>query len=352
MQHSIDSLRILSERHLITPIDLINELPLSLLAAEMIKEARLSVTKILKGEDRRLLVIAGPCSIHDSEAALEYAHLLKKTADIYADDLLIIMRMYLEKPRTTIGWKGIISDPLLDGSFDINYGLKIARKMLLDINAIGLPTATEFLDTIIPQYLSDLITWVAIGARTAESQTHRELASGLSMPVGFKNTTDGNVKIAIDAVHAASHSHHFLGISKDGVTSILSTEGNKDCHIILRGSNTTSNYAAENVKEAAEALKNANLTPRLVVDCSHGNSMKEHERQALVVDSIVEQLTNGTTEICGVMLESNLVAGKQSHHRGENLTYGQSITDACMSWDETIPLLKKLARGVQSNRKV
>jgi 3-deoxy-7-phosphoheptulonate synthase len=347
MQQSIDSLRICSERHLIKPIELINELPQSPRITETIQVARQSIAKILQGHDPRLMVIVGPCSIHDTNAALEYAHLLKEAADQYQDELLIVMRTYLEKPRTTVGWKGIISDPLLDGSFDINAGLKMARKLLLDINGIGLPTATEFLDTIIPQYLSDLISWVAIGARTTQSQMHRELASGLSMPVGFKNTTDGNFKIAIDAVHAARHAHHFLGITKEGVTSILSTTGNENCHIILRGSNSATNYSSENIKDAAAILKNTNLIPRLMVDCSHGNSMKDHQRQLLVVDSVCEQLISGTTEIFGVMLESNLVAGKQSHQHSGNLTYGQSITDACISWEETAPQLQKLALAVR-----
>jgi 3-deoxy-7-phosphoheptulonate synthase len=347
MQQSIDSLRICSERHLIKPIELINEFPPGPLVAETIQAARHAIAKILEGQDHRLMVVVGPCSIHDSKAALEYAHLLKQAADQYQEDLLIVMRTYLEKPRTTVGWKGIISDPLLDGSFDINSGLKIARQLLLDINSMGLPTATEFLDTIIPQYLSDLISWVAIGARTAQSQMHRELASGLSMPVGFKNTTDGNFKIAIDAVHAASHAHHFLGISKEGVTSILSTTGNENCHIILRGSNSGTNYSRENIKEAVAILKNTNLIPRLMVDCSHGNSMKDHQRQLLVVDAVCEQLMAGATEIFGVMLESNLIAGKQSPLQNRNLTYGQSITDACISWEETAPQLEKLALAVR-----
>lgn len=352
MPKSIDNLRVYSERPLITPNKLLAELPLSPSAAAKIHAARSSVCNIIRGEDRRLLVVVGPCSIHDCDAALEYALLLKAAAEQYAEDLFIVMRTYLEKPRTVVGWKGLISDPLLDGSFDINQGLKVARKLLLDLSEMNLPTATEFLDTNIPQYLSDLITWVAIGARTTESQVHRELASGLSMPVGFKNTTDGNFKIAIDAVLTARNPHHFLGIAYDGVTSILSTKGNQDCHIVLRGSNQASNYTQDDIILAATMLEAGNLPPRLMIDCSHGNSMKDHQRQSHVVDSIAQQLKNGSTNILGVMIESNLVSGKQILHSNQDLVYGQSITDACLSWDETLPLLDKLALAISKNRNV
>lgn len=347
-----DDLRICALQSLIKPEELIQEFPLTSYAADIISQARTAAANILHGKDNRLLVIVGPCSIHDRNAALEYAELLKKSAGHFADELFIIMRVYLEKPRTVLGWKGLISDPLLNGSFDINLGLKLARKLLLDLNGIGVPAATEFLDTIIPQYLSDMISWCAIGARTAQSQIHRELASGLSMPVGFKNTTDGNIKIAIDAVNAARHPHHFLGISKSGVTSIIRTRGNDDCHIILRGSNSTPNYSAENISEAAAMLRNENLKPRLLVDCSHGNSMKNYLRQSEVIDSIAAQIENGAQEICGVMLESNLLEGKQTLLPGEALQYGQSITDACISWEDTIPLLEKLALAVRKNQNI
>jgi 3-deoxy-7-phosphoheptulonate synthase len=347
MLEQIDDIRIDSLQSLITPEGLIRERPLTIRASHTIKQSREIANQIIQGRDPRLLVVVGPCSIHDNHAAIEYAHLLKQAADQYADDLHIIMRVYFEKPRTIMGWKGLISDPRLDGSFDINHGLTLARSILLDICHLGVPTATEFLDTIIPQYLSDLISWSAIGARTTESQIHRELASGLSMPVGFKNTTDGNIRIAIDAVNAARHAHRFLSIAKNGIASIVQTTGNPNCHIILRGSTTSANYTAESVNEAADNLKKANLTPRLMIDCSHGNSRKIYQRQMLVVDSIVKQLANGCASICGVMLESNLTAGKQSLDLNRSLTYGQSITDGCLGWEETVPLLEKLALAIK-----
>ncbi len=350
MSQSIDNFRVYSERPLITPHQLITELPLVSSVAENIRLARMTISKIIRGEDRRLLVVVGPCSIHDCHAALEYAWFLKHAAAQYENDLFIVMRTYLEKPRTTMGWKGLISDPLLDGSFDFNQGLRIARKFLLDLCAMNLPAATEFLDINIPHYLSDLITWVAIGARTTESQIHRELASGLSMPVGFKNTTDGNFKIAIDAVLTARHPHHFLGMTLDGIASILSTLGNENCHIVLRGSNQSPNYTNDYIASAIAMLKAENLSPRLMIDCSHGNSMREYQRQATVVNAVIEHLQHNAADILGVMIESNLVSGKQTPQANQQLVYGQSITDACLSWSETLPLLDKLALAIHCSR--
>jgi 3-deoxy-7-phosphoheptulonate synthase len=347
MQQAINDLRIRNQQALIKPNTLINDLPVTQNAADTIKQARLSASKIMLGLENRLLVIVGPCSIHDPLAAIEYAHLLQQAATHFADELCLFMRVYFEKPRTVVGWKGLISDPLLDGSFQINHGLMLARQLLLELNNLGLPAATEFLDTIIPQYISDLISWSAIGARTSESQIHRELASGLSMPVGFKNNTDGNVKIAIDAVNAARRPHHFLGISCDGTPSIISTTGNESCHIILRGSTTAPNYQATHIQNAANTLHHANLIPHLMIDCSHGNSSKNPQQQQIVVDDITQQIKNGDKIICGVMLESNLVAGKQTLDSETPLVYGQSITDACISWEETFPLLEKLAQAVR-----
>ncbi|MDR3476898.1 MAG: 3-deoxy-7-phosphoheptulonate synthase [Gammaproteobacteria bacterium] len=346
MNKLTDDLRIDSLQALITPIALINSLPLSPHKALQIQEARETAANIIQGKDKRLLVVMGPCSIHDSQVALEYAAHLKKAAAHYAEKLFIIMRVYFEKPRTLLGWKGLISDPHLNGTFNINHGLTLARKILLTLAEMEMPAATEFLDTIIPQYLSDLVSWSAIGARTAESQIHRELASGLSMPVGFKNSTDGNVQIAIDAVHAARYQHHFLGISKMGDPSIISTKGNENCHIILRGGHNGPNYSPESIEEAANALTERELNARIMIDCSHGNSMKNYLRQSLVIDSVVEQLKSGSSKICGVMIESNLVAGKQTLQCDRELVYGQSITDACVSWEESLPLLESLANAV------
>jgi 3-deoxy-7-phosphoheptulonate synthase len=345
MNNSTDDLRVDSLQALVKPIDLMDMLPLSATHAAQIQEARQAAANIIQGKDKRLLVVMGPCSIHDSEIALEYAERLKAVSERYADKLLIIMRVYFEKPRTLLGWKGLISDPLLNGTFDINHGLTSARKILLALAEMGLPAATEFLDTIIPQYLSDLVSWSAIGARTAESQIHRELASGLSMPVGFKNSTDGNVQVAIDAVNAARFQHHFLGISKTGEPSIVNTKGNESCHIILRGGHNGPNYSSENIAEAVSSLSEHGLNARVMIDCSHGNCMKNHLRQALVVDAVVKQLHNGSDQICGVMIESNLVSGKQTLHSNQPLVYGQS-TDACISWEESLPLLEVLANAI------
>lgn len=350
MFQTTDDLRISSLKPLISPAILMEECPLTQEGIDLISRARLEAEAIIKGKDDRLLVVVGPCSIHDVGAALAYAALLKDSIYQYKKELLIIMRVYFEKPRTTIGWKGLINDPTLDNSFNINHGLKVARQLLLDLTHMGIPAGTEFLDTIIPQFISDLVSWGAIGARTTESQIHRELASGLSMPVGFKNGTDGNIQIAIDAIGSAQHPHHFLSVTKHGIPAIVGTKGNPSCHLILRGSNQATNYDAESVNAAANALKAQNLPSRVMIDCSHGNSRKDHTRQALVVADICEQLAAGSQNICGLMLESNLIAGKQSLTPGKPLTYGQSITDACISWEETQVLLAKLAQAVKARR--
>ncbi len=306
--------------------------------------------QILTGESHRLLVVVGPCSIHDTKAALEYATFLKRAIDEFSQDLRIIMRVYFEKPRTTVGWKGLINDPNLDGSYRINDGLRVARRLLLDLAEIGVPAGTEFLDMIIPQYMAGLVSWGAIGARTTESQVHRELVSGISCPVGFKNGTSGNVQIAIDAVHSAAHPHTFLGHTKYGQSAIFFTKGNPDCHVILRGGRTSTNYDAASIAQACALIEKAGLAQRVMVDCSHANSNKDHTRQAAVSHDIATQITAGERRIIGVMIESNLVGGAQKLQKGKPLTYGQSITDACISWDETLPLLRELAAAVRTGR--
>ena len=345
-----DDARVSGYRPLLPPAILMEELPLTEHASHTVTNGRRQAERILKGEDTRLLVVVGPCSIHDTKAALEYADRLQSVADRLRDDLLVIMRVYFEKPRTTIGWKGLINDPHLDGSFDINNGLRMARGLLLDLAHRGLPAGTEFLDVITPQFIADLISWGAIGARTTESQIHRELASGLSMPVGFKNGTDGSVQIAIDAIGAARHPHHFLSVTKQGISAIVNTTGNDTCHVILRGANTGPNYDEAALKATTEALSKAGLPPRVMIDCSHGNSRKDHERQVLVAENIACQLEAGSPAIFGVMIESHLKAGKQSHHSGTPLVYGQSITDACLGWEATVPLLERLAAAVRRRR--
>ncbi|MBT8506477.1 3-deoxy-7-phosphoheptulonate synthase [Coxiella-like endosymbiont of Rhipicephalus sanguineus] len=341
-----DNLRIKTIRPLILPALLIEELPLTDTIASQINQARTTAKSIIHGEDDRLLVVVGPCSIHDFGAALEYASRLKDCMAQYSSELFIIMRVYFEKPRTIIGWKGLINDPHLDGSFQINQGLRIARRLLLDINQLGVPTGSEFLDTIIPQYISDLTTWSAIGARTTESQIHRELASGLSMPIGFKNGTAGSIQVAIDAVLAAHHSHHFLGVSEQGIAAIISTTGNQDSHVILRGSTQGTNYDPITIAETVKRLKSAHLSPLIMVDCSHGNSGKDHKKQMQVIDSICEQIHQGSLSIFGIMIESNLIQGKQALESGKLLKYGQSITDACISWEDTEIAFSKLAEAV------
>lgn len=335
---------------LMTPQALFQETPLSSGVIDTVLRARKNITQIIQGNDHRLIVIVGPCSIHDPIAAFEYAHLLHQAAHQFADDLLIVMRTYFEKPRTTMGWKGFISDPLLDNSFNINYGLKSARKLLINLAQLGLPAGTEFLDLMVPHYISDLISWSVIGARTSESQVHRELASGLKIPVGFKNSTDGNIKIAVDAVTVAQHPHHLITINQDGSPVIHQTTGNNMCHIILRGSHTKANYFAADIQHAITLLHQAQLAPHLIIDCSHGNSQKEYQRQALVIDSITQQIHEGARAIGGVMLESYLVEGKQPLSTKQNLVYGQSITDGCLSWQQTLPLLEKLAKAAKTRR--
>lgn len=347
---NIEDTRIKSIQPLLSPAILQAELPITHEIADLIRQTRHAATCIIQGKDDRLLMIVGPCSIHDPKAALAYAKKLKTMAHRYQKELLIIMRVYFEKPRTTVGWKGLINDPHLDNSFNINQGLRIARQLLLKINKMGIAAGTEFLDTIIPQHIGDLIAWGAIGARTTESQIHRELASGLSMPVGFKNGTTGDVQIAVDAIRAARHQHHFLGVTKEGLAAIISTQGNEACHMILRGASYTTNYDPQSIQTAIKLLQAANLPLYLMIDCSHGNSQKNHEKQIDVVASLSAQISAGNQFICGVMLESNLVAGKQNLQHGKALTYGQSVTDACLSWKQTQPLFKTLANAVKQRR--
>ena len=352
MSIKTDDLRITALQQVISPAELLAEIPVSDRAAQTVVQARRAVQRILNGEDDRLVVITGPCSIHDTEAARDYAGRLKPLINELADDLVIIMRVYFEKFFYAVGWKGLINDPGLDNSFRINDGLRIARRLLVDLNEMGVPAATEFLDPISPQYVADLIAWGAIGARTTESQVHRELASGLSCPIGFKNSTDGGIQIAIDAVKAASHPHHFLGVSKEGSSAIFSTSGNPDCHLILRGGNDRPNYDADSVEAAAVKLGKAGLRPLLCIDFSHANSEKDHRKQVAVGEAVAAQLAAGESRIFCVMLESHIHAGRQDLKPGVALKYGQSITDACMGWEETEPLLRELARAVRARRGV
>lgn len=350
----LENRRVKSTRPLIPPQILQEDLPLTLNAAQTVLEGRKTVEKILRGDDDRLLVIIGPCSVHNVDAALEYARLLKTYADDAQDDLFIVMRVYFEKPRTTVGWKGLINDPDLNGTFVINKGLRLARTLLLDIAKMGLPAGCEFLDTISPQYTADLVSWGAIGARTTESQIHRELVSALSMPTGFKNSTDGSVGIAIDACRAAKSGHVFLSVGKEGLSSIIETEGNPDVHVILRGGSSGPNYSEEFVNESAQLLAKAGLTQKIMIDCSHGNSSKQHRRQIDVGQDIARQLESGSSssKIMGVMLESNLVEGRQDIPASgpAGLKYGLSVTDACLSWEMTVPVLDRLREGVKGRR--
>lgn len=352
MINAIDDVRIRSIRPLISPALLMHELPLTPQAATTVTNARREATEIIKGSSDKLLVIVGPCSIHDTKAATEYGARLKRLIDKYKHDLCIIMRVYFEKPRTTMGWKGLINDPHLNDNFDINYGLRLARNLLLQLNDQGVACGTEFLDMIIPQFISDLISWGAIGARTTESQVHRELASGLSMATGFKNGTNGDIQIAIDAIQAAQYPHHFLSVTKAGFAAIVSTTGNDACHLILRGSNQGPNYSAADILSVSHKLKEAHITAKVMVDCSHGNSGKLHQQQIIVAQEVAEQIAAGSTNIMGVMLESHLVAGKQALIPGKELVYGQSITDACMAWEDTELLLEQFALAVQQRRKI
>ena len=338
-----DDIRINGIDELLPPIAHLYELPLDDKAAELVESTRNQIADLIHGRDKRLLAVIGPCSIHDPKAALEYARRLLPLRQKYEKELLIVMRVYFEKPRTTVGWKGLINDPYLDGTFDINFGLRQARRLLLDLNNLGIPASTEFLDMITPQYYADLISWGAIGARTTESQVHRELASGLSCPVGFKNGTDGNLKIAIDAIGAASHPHHFLSVTKAGHSAIVHTAGNPDCHVILRGGKEP-NYSAEHVRDAVAQLTKAEVSPRLMVDCSHANSRKDYTRQMEVAQDVAAQIRNGEQNIMGVMVESHLVEGRQDKPE----TYGQSITDACIGWDTTEEMLALLAEAVRN----
>ncbi len=345
-----DDLRIEKLRPLIPPAILIEELPIHDEASRVVAESRLAVRDVMDGRDDRLMVVVGPCSIHDVKAALEYGEKLAAEMERLASELLIVMRVYFEKPRTTVGWKGLINDPDLDGSFAINRGLRLARGLLLDVLNLGLPAGTEFLDTITPQFIADLVTWGAIGARTTESQVHRELASGLSMPVGFKNGTDGNVQIAVDAIRAASHPHHFLSVTKQGIHAIVATKGNDRCHVILRGGTSGPNYGPDDVARAARTLEAAKQPPRMMIDVSHGNSEKDHRNQPKVAHAIAEQIAGGNTSVFGVMIESHLVAGRQEFRVGQASTYGQSITDACLGFGETVTVLDELARAVHARR--
>ncbi|MCU0869368.1 MAG: 3-deoxy-7-phosphoheptulonate synthase [Burkholderiales bacterium] len=345
-----DDLRIREIKELAPPAHLLREFPCTPAVADRVGAARTAIHRVLHGMDDRLVVVIGPCSIHDPKAALEYAGRLMAERARHAADLEIVMRVYFEKPRTTVGWKGLINDPDLDGSFDINRGLRLAREVLLDVNALGLPAGCEFLDMITPQYIADLVSWGAIGARTTESQVHRELASGLSCPVGFKNGTDGNVKIAVDAIKAAQQPHHFLSVTKGGVSAIVSTAGNEDCHVILRGGNAGPNFDAASIAAASADLAKAGLAQRLMVDASHANSRKDPQNQIGVADAIAAQVAGGDDRIIGMMIESHLVAGRQDLVPGRALVYGQSITDACIDWDASVAVLEALAEAVRARR--
>ncbi|HJP33319.1 MAG: 3-deoxy-7-phosphoheptulonate synthase [Candidatus Latescibacteria bacterium] len=350
MQQTTDDLRIADLRPLIPPAILMEELPVTEKASITVSQARDQVNAALAGSDDRLVVVTGPCSIHDPEAAHDYGTRLKKAADRHADDLIVIMRVYFEKPRTTVGWKGLINDPRLDGSFQINEGLRLARGLLLDLCNAGLPVGSEFLDTISPQFIADLVSWGAIGARTTESQVHRELASGLSMPVGFKNGTGGSTQLAIDAIKAARGAHHFLSVTKQGISAIVATTGNDACHVILRGSSQGPNYDQATVDELAGGLQDDGVPHRVMIDFSHGNSEKDHNRQPAVAAAVAAQLADGSDNIFGVMMESHIVEGRQDLVAGKAPTYGQSITDACLSWQTTEQVLDQLAEAVRARR--
>ena len=345
-----DDLRISDIRELTTPETLMREHACVEEASATVDRGRRALQDILHARDDRLAVVIGPCSIHDVDAARDYASRLKEQRDRLGETLEIVMRVYFEKPRTTVGWKGLINDPDLDGSFNINKGLSLARELLVDVNRMGLPAGCEFLDMITPQYIADLVSWGAIGARTTESQVHRELVSGLSCPVGFKNGTDGNVKIAIDAVQAASHAHHFLAVTKQGRSAIATTAGNADCHVILRGGKAP-NYDANSVEGVCASIAAAGLPPRVMIDVSHGNSRKQPENQPAVIDEVACQIEAGEQRIAGVMVESHLVAGRQDLCPGQPLRYGQSITDGCIDWDSSVQVLERLALAVQLRRR-
>ncbi|HEX4998458.1 MAG TPA: 3-deoxy-7-phosphoheptulonate synthase AroG [Terriglobia bacterium] len=349
MLRRTDDLRIREIKELTPPGTVIKEFPATETSGQTTFETRQAIHRILHGEDDRLLMVVGPCSIHDPKAALEYARRLKEQKNRFAEDLLIVMRVYFEKPRTTIGWKGLINDPYLDGSFRINDGLRIGRKLLLELNEMGMPAGVEYLDVMSPQYIADLVSWGAIGARTTESQVHRELASGLSCPVGFKNGTDGNLKVAIDAVRTSREPHHFLSVTKEGHSAIVSTMGNDDCHVILRGGKKP-NYDAASVAAAASEIAATRLEPRIMIDLSHSNSQKNYLKQIEVGKEVAGQIAAGDTRIMGIMIESNLQPGRQDLVEGRELVYGQSVTDACIGWEDTSPLLETFAAAVRTRR--
>ena len=350
MQYLTDNTRITGLLEVSPPNDVISDFPITPPVSELVFKSRQNISDIIHGRDDRLVVVVGPCSIHDPKAAIEYAKKLKNLESSLSSELKIVMRVYFEKPRTTVGWKGLINDPNLDDSYDVNKGLREARKILLNINEIGLPAATEYLDIITPQYISDLISWGAIGARTTESQVHRELASGLSCPVGFKNSTNGSIQVAIDAIGSASQPHIFLSITKEGKSAIFNSSGNKDCHVILRGGKIP-NFESKFIKETSSILAKSGNSTSLMVDMSHGNSQKQFKKQLLVNKDIADQIASGERSIFGVMIESHLVEGNQSIGPKESLTYGQSITDACVSWEDTEVMLKLLSSAVKSRRK-
>jgi 3-deoxy-7-phosphoheptulonate synthase len=349
VSHNTDDLRIREIKELSPPAHVMREFPCTPAISQTVYSARKAVHDILHGQDDRLVVVIGPCSIHRVDAAIDYAKRLAEQRLHFADDLEIVMRVYFEKPRTTVGWKGLINDPGLDGSFNINQGLRTARELLMQVNALGLPAGCEFLDMITPQYIADLVSWGAIGARTTESQVHRELSSGLSCPVGFKNGTDGNIKIATDAIKAASQPHHFLSVTKGGHSAIVSTAGNNDCHLILRGGKTP-NFDAANVDAACQLLQKAGLQAKLMIDASHANSNKDYRNQPLVVEDVATQMQTGEERIFGVMVESNLVGGRQDLVPDQPAVYGQSITDGCIDWDASVQVLERLAKAVRTRR--
>jgi 3-deoxy-7-phosphoheptulonate synthase len=349
MPWRIDDVRIEDLRPLLPPAILMEEIPVGEAGQELITRDRGQIADVIADEDDRLVVVVGPCSIHDPRAGLDYAERLQKASEELGDDLLVVMRVYFEKPRTTVGWKGLINDPHLDGSFAINQGLRLARRFLVDVNELGLAIGTEFLDPITPQFIADLVSWGAIGARTSESQVHRELASGLSMPVGFKNGTDGTVQIAIDAIGSSAHPHHFLSVTKQSVAAIVSTLGNPDCHVILRGGTRGPNYSSQDVADVVAELEVAGLRGNVMIDCSHANSGKDYLQQPVVASDVARQVRDGSRAIFGVMLESFLEDGRQDHGETE-LVYGQSITDACMGWERTLPVFELLAHAVRDRR--
>jgi 3-deoxy-7-phosphoheptulonate synthase len=345
----IDGLRICDAQLLLSPAALTAQLPLDEASADFVVRSRRAVEDIILGRDDRLLAVVGPCSIHDPAAALDYANRLREAAARHASDLFVVMRAYLEKPRTIVGWKGLVNDPGLDGSFEVGRGLRLARQLLLDLAMLRVPAATEFLDPTLGRYYMELVTWGAIGARTVESQVHRALASGMSMPVGFKNRTDGDVQVAVDALLSARHPHWFASITEDGASAMLGTAGNDCAHVVLRGGKRGPNFGAADVRRATELLRVAGLPQRLMVDCSHGNSGRDHTRQPLVADDVAEQIAAGQRAICGVMLESNLLDGAQTY-RTHPFAYGRSITDPCLSWEKTLPVLAQLASAVHARR--